>query len=425
MMIKQSAKKLVIFGLVLFLVGLIVSSGSFSAEGPEAIYQEGYLSLKKAERNYFQKDYEKALTDYKKAAISFQEIKTGFPEWSPDVIKARLEKCQVQIKEVEKFGFTENSWEHPLKVHFIDVGQGDSILIQCPDGTTLLIDAGKIWCYTFLSDYLRRSGVDRIDFLIVSHPHGDHYGGLIEILKIFPVETILVSGQVDTTDLYQRFMEALKGLKRINYKIARAGDRYSFGGVEFLIMHPSTNLPDSLNNCSIIAKLTYGEISFLFTGDAEEEAELEVISRGYDINSTILKVAHHGSHTSTDQYFLSRVSPDEAVISVGEDNVYGHPSPQVIRRLKRGGIKTYRTDRDGTILYICNGRENRVKFPGKAVYPEYDIPPESQGKIIADLETLIYYKPGDKLARRIPPSDRIYFDTVTRAEAAGYCRAWY
>ncbi len=412
--------------MLLSLIGVsILPSGVLPGDSPEELYREGYLQLKQAERSIYQKDYEKARSCYESVETALQGIKADFPEWSPDLIAARMEKCREGLKEMGKLISEKTSWEHPLKVHFIDVGQGDSILIQPPDGTTILIDGGKIWCYTFLADYLRRAGVKKIDYLIVSHPHGDHYGGLIKILKTFKVDNLLVSGQKDTTDHYQRFMETVDSLKGVKYKLARAGDRYSFGEVELLIMHPSDRLSDNLNDCSIIAKLIYGDVSFLFTGDAEEDAELEAIGRGYNMKSTILKVAHHGSRTSTDQYFLSRISPKEAIISVGEDNGYGHPTPQVLRRLKRGGIKTYRTDLDGTILYLSNGKEYRVELPGKAVYPEYDIPPENRGKAIANRETLIYYKPREELARRVPPEDRIYFDTGAAAEIAGYRRFWY
>jgi len=411
--------------LVLFLSVFILIPGAFSGDSPEEIYRGGYLQLKRAEQSFYTRNYEKALADYESVEKELRGIQENSPDWSPDLIEAQLEKCRKRIAETGKLLAENKSWEKPLKVHFIDVGQGDAILIQCPDGTTLLIDGGKIWCYTFLGDYLRRSGVEDIDYLIISHPHGDHYGGLIKILKTFKVDTILVSGQEDTTEHYQRFMEMVESLKDVKYTKARAGDKYSFGEVELLIMHPSSQLSDSVNNCSIIAKLIYGNESFLFTGDAEEDAEPETIARGYNMKSTVLKVAHHGSRTSTDQYFLSRVSPREAVICVGENNFYGHPTEQVLRRLKRGGIKIYRTDLDGTILYLSNGREHRVELPGKAVYPEYDIPAENIGKAIANRETLIYYKPREELARRIPPEDRIYFDTSADAETAGYRRYWY
>ncbi len=421
----QRINKLLLFILVSLLGVLILSPGAFSGDSPEELYRGGYLQIKQADKSFYEKDYEEALAKYESAEIALGGIKTEYPEWSPELIEVRLNKCRERLDETRNLISENKSWEHPLKIHFIDVGQGDSTLIQTPDGTTILIDGGKIWCYTFLGDYLRRAGVEKIDYLMVSHPHGDHYGGLIKILKSFKVDTILVSGQKDTTDHYQRYMETVKSLKEVKYKMARAGDKYSFGDVELLIMHPSSKLPDSINDCSIIAKLTYGDESFLFTGDAEEDAELEAIGRGYNMKSTVLKVAHHGSRTSTDQYFLSRVSPEEAVIFVGANNAYGHPTPQVLRRLKRGGIKTYRTDLDGTILYISNGKEHRVELPGKAVYPEYDISPENQGKAIANRETLIYYKPREELARRVPPDDRIYFETGAAAEIAGYRRFWY
>jgi len=421
----KRVNRIVLFLLGYFLGVLILTSGAFPGDSPEKIYREEYLHLKEAEKNFYTRDYEESLAGYKRVETALGRIRTESPEWSPELVEVQLKKCQSRREEIEKLIADSKSWEKPLKVHFIDVGQGDSILIQCPDGTTILIDGGKIWCYTFLGDYLRRSGVEDIDYLIISHPHGDHYGGLIKILKKFKIDTILVSGQEDTTEHYQKFMETVESLKGVKYKLARAGDKYSFGDVELLIMHPSSQLSDSVNNCSIIAKLIYGNESFLFTGDAEEDAELETIARGYNLKSTVLKVGHHGSRTSTDQYFLSRVSPREAVICVGENNFYGHPTEQVLRRLKRGGIKIYRTDQDGTILYLSNGKEHRVELPGKAFYPEYDIPPENIGKAIANRETIIYYRPSEELARRIPPEDRIYFDTSADAETAGYRRYWY
>lgn len=421
----QRANKLVIIALGCLLGVLILSPAAFSGSSPEELYRGGYLNLKQAEKNFYTRNYEKACAGYKSVETVLREIKTDYPDWSPDLIEVRLKRCRERLEEAEKLIAEKKSWYCPLKVHFIDVGQGDSILIQCPDGTTLLIDGGKIWCYAFLGDYLHRAGVNKIDYLIVTHPHEDHYGGLVKILKTFKIDTILASGQRNTTKYYQQFMETVESLEGVKYKLARAGNRYSFGDVELLIMHPSSRLPDSSNNCSIIAKLIYGNESFLFAGDAEEEAELETLGRGYNMKSTVLKVAHHGSRTSTDQYFLSRVSPREAVICVGKDNSFGHPTSQVLRRLKSRGIKIYRTDLDGTILYLSNGREHRVELPGKAVYSEYDIAPENKSKVIANRETCIYYKPREELARRIPPADRIYFDTAIAAEIAGYRRTWY
>ncbi len=328
------------------------------------------------------------------------------------------------------FAFTtlaaaEVDWENPLRVHFIDVGQGDCSLIQCPDGTTILIDGGRIWTYPFLIEYLRNAGVEKIDLMVTSHPHGDHYGGLIPVLKAFPVGAILDSGQEDTTDHYRRYLETVKSLPEVDFRLARAGDRHSFGEVRILIIHPGARLLASPNDCSIIMKLTYGDVSFLFTGDAERAAEMEAMSRGYNLRSTVLKVGHHGSRTSTAPVFLSRVAPRYAVIPAGENNRYGHPHPEVTRRLKLRGIKIFQTGLQGTVLFLTDGREIRVELPGQAVYPEYEIPEDRASRIIANRETLIYYLPRSPYVSQIPPEHREYFDTAIAAENAGYRRYWW
>lgn len=316
-------------------------------------------------------------------------------------------------------------WDNPLRVHFVDVGQGDCSLIQCPDGTTILIDGGRIWTYPFLIEYLREAGVEKIDLMVTTHPHGDHYGGLIQVLKAFPVDTILDSGKEDTTDHYQRYLETVRSLPEVDFKLARAGDRHTFGEVEILIIHPGPRLLPSPNDCSIILKLTYGDVSFLFTGDAERAAEMEAMSRGFNLRSTVLKVGHHGSRTSTGPAFLSRVAPRCAVIPAGENNRYGHPHPEVTRRLKMRGTTIYQTGLEGTILFLTDGRETRVEFPGKAVYPEYEVPEDRASRVIANRETLIYYLPRSPYVSQIPPEHRVYFDTATAAENAGYRRFWW
>ncbi len=316
-------------------------------------------------------------------------------------------------------------WENPLRVHFIDVGQGDCSLVQCPDGTTILVDGGRIWTYPFLLDYLRKAGVEKIDLLVVSHPHGDHYGGLIKVLKTFPVAEILDSGKEDTTEHYQRYLETVRSLPEVGFKLARAGEKLTFGGVEILIIHPSSRLLSSPNNCSIIMKLTYGDVGFLFTGDAEGEAEREATSRGYNLRSTVLKVGHHGSRTSTGPAFLSRVAPRYAVIPAGENNSYGHPHPETTRRLQMRRTRIYQTGTEGTVIFLTDGKDLRVELPGKAVYPEYEVPEDKASRIIANRETLIYYLPRSPYVSQIPPEDRVFFDTGAAAENAGYRRYWW
>jgi len=318
----------------------------------------------------------------------------------------------------------ESAWENPLRVHFIDVGQGDCSLIQCPDGSTILIDGGQIWTYPFVIEYLRKAGVKKIDLLAATHPHSDHYGGLIPVLKAFPVAAIIDPGKDHTSDLYQRYLETVKGLAGTDFKLARAGERYDFGGAEILVVHPSSRLQSHPNNCSIVLKLQYGATGFLFTGDIEREGEMEAMSRGFNLRSAVLKVAHHGSRTSSSPAFLSRVSPRYAVIPAAEENSYGHPHPEVTRRLNMRGTEIYQTGVRGTVLFLSDGKDLRVEFPGRAVYPEYGIPEEQASRIIANRETLIYYEPRSPYALQIPPGDRIFFDTAVAAESAGYRLNW-
>ncbi|MCX6349539.1 MAG: hypothetical protein NTV79_08600, partial [Candidatus Aureabacteria bacterium] len=160
------------------------------------------------------------------------------------------------------------------------------------------------------------------------------------------------------------------------------------------------------NNCSIVARLAYRDFSVLLTGDAEEPAEKEILSRGGPLKSTILKVAHHGSRSSTSARFLSAVSPRLAVISVGPGNSYNLPRPEILRRLESAGAEILRTDESGAIVVSTDGRDRRVEFPGKASYPDYEIPPDRAGQIVA-------------------PKEQEYFSTEDAAQRAGYVKSWY
>ncbi|MFH1037148.1 MAG: MBL fold metallo-hydrolase [PVC group bacterium] len=424
-MVRPRLINLVVGLAAVLLLFTVLSHAAPTPVPPGDLYREGYLLFQKAEQAFNRGEFAEAAAGYRRAAGYFTAIREQSPGWSAESIESRLESCRLRIAAAATARAEEESWRNPLEIHFIDVGQGDCTLIRCPSGETILIDGGRIWVYSFLIDYLRRAGVKKIDLLVVSHPHGDHYGGLFKVLETFPITTLLDSGKEDTSEHYERYLQTVKSHDDILFKLARAGDRLSFGDVQLLIMHPSYRLLESPNNCSIVVKLVYGDESFLFTGDAEEEAEMEMLSRGCNLKSGVLKIGHHGSRTSTGSSFLSRVAPREAVIPVGENNSYGHPTDQVLRRLQMRRITIYRTDRDGTILYRSNGREHRVEFPGKAVYPEYDIPKEMIGKVAANRHTLIYYPPRSAYSRRIPPEDREYFDTATAAEAAGYRRYWY
>lgn len=253
-------------------------------------------------------------------------------------------------------GVTESS---DLEVHFIDVGQAESILIKAP-GKNVLIDAGNIGYEKKIENYLRSKGVYVIDIFITTHPHSDHIGSAAEIVKRFPVGEVIIpeipEEFLPTTSLYEDFLRALAG-KNCSVSYAEAGTVFELGkGAVLKILGPDGYSGDNLNNYSVISKLTFGETSFLFTGDAEEEAELLLVSSGEDISCTVFNAGHHGSSTSNSSLLLKAANPEYAAISCGYNNDYGHPHREIISAFKDFGIKYYRTDYDGDIVFRSDGK---------------------------------------------------------------------
>jgi competence protein ComEC len=257
-----------------------------------------------------------------------------------------------------------------LKVNFINVGEGDCILIEAPGKTNILIDGGG----TPLSDfdvgskivvpYLRRKGINEIDLLILTHPHIDHLEGVLPVLEELKVDAVLDSGLNCVSSEYEEFISLITK-KGIPYHKAKAGDNFIFNNsLEIFLLNPlydSDSYDESdFNNASIVVKLFYKDADFLFTGDIEESAEKKLLVWQNILQSDILKVGHHGSSTSTTLEFLDKVNPSIAVITVGKNN-FGHPSQKVIERLEDRNIKIYRTDKDGTIIIRTNGREYWIK----------------------------------------------------------------
>ena len=244
-----------------------------------------------------------------------------------------------------------------LAVHFIDVGQGDAIFIQTPT-RNILIDGGERG--PAAADYLQSLGVHGLDLVVGTHPHSDHIGGLINILQLLPVKEIVDPGVVHSTKTFEDYL-ILIDEKEIKYTVGRAGMIREFGdGSAMEILHPLSSSFSRLNDASIVARLTFGRISFLFVGDAEGAAEKEILGRSCTLASTILKVGHHGSRASSSLAFLEAVKPEAAVIMCGNDNSYGYPHGEVLSRLARTGADLYRTDKQGTIIVETDGETYRV-----------------------------------------------------------------
>jgi len=245
-----------------------------------------------------------------------------------------------------------------LSVHFIDVGQADSILVKT-DTSAMLIDGGNAEDGNKVVNYLRKQGVNKIDYLVGTHPHEDHIGGLEDVLTSFPVSKVIMPEVTHNTATYESL---LKALIRKEQKVtkAKAGLKFQLGsGVYCQVLSPINDSYDEINNYSAVIKLTYGDTSFLFTGDAEGPVEHQLLSKGVDLKANVLKVAHHGSRHSTSYAFLQAVSPDYAVITVGADNKYGFPHEETLRKLK--GTTIYRTDLHGTVVFTSDGTSIAVK----------------------------------------------------------------
>ena len=251
-----------------------------------------------------------------------------------------------------------------LTVSFIDVGQGDSIWIHDSDNFDILIDGGKPAAGPTVLAYLRAHLIDDIDVMVATHPDSDHIGGLINVLNAtdIPVEQVLYSGYPGNTDTWMNFTTAVTN-EGLTLTSAQYPAEYTWGSTTAQILNPVSGLvsPES-NDASVVVLLSHGDVRFLFPGDISSSEEAAVVAHGTPVTAQILKVAHHGSASSSSASFLSAVSPLEAVISVGT-NTYGHPSPDTISRLLAAGARVWRTDQQGSILIVSNGSTYNVTEP--------------------------------------------------------------
>ena len=242
-----------------------------------------------------------------------------------------------------------------LKVSFLDVGQADSILINA-NNKYMLIDAGNNEDGEKLVMYLKSLGIEKFDYVVGTHAHEDHIGGMDNIIDSFDIGTFYMPDVITTTKTFEDVLDSLEK-KNLNFDTPQIGSTFDLGKAKIETIYVGKD-SKNLNNSSIILKLTYGNVSFLVTGDTESDVEKTLLNK--EIESDVLKVAHHGSNTSSSNAFLKKVNPKYAIISVGTGNSYGHPKSVILDRLEKLGTKIYRTDELGTIIVTTDGEKIEV-----------------------------------------------------------------
>ncbi|MFJ7934497.1 MBL fold metallo-hydrolase [Sporosarcina sp. NPDC096371] len=277
-----------------------------------------------------------------------------FSGCSNDIIEpvSKLDNVEIDTGDAQQNG--------TLKVHYIDVGQADATLLQVIDkdeSINLLIDTGD-WNASDVVDYLHAQNIKDIDIIAVTHPHADHIGQLDKIIGEFSVTEVWMNGETANSGVFAKSLEAIEK-HNVEYYEPEVGEVFDIGPLEIAILHPNA-LSANTNNNSLAMRLQYGEVSFLFTGDAEQQAEQAILTNGANIHAQILHLGHHGSNTSSTPEFLQAVKPEIAIYSAGIDNSYGHPDAEVVDRIHSRDIPLYGTDTHGTIMVETDGKTYTV-----------------------------------------------------------------
>ena len=301
--------------------------------------------------------------------------------------------------------------DETLTVRFLDVGQGDSILLACGD-ETMLIDGGPVEEGQFLVSRLNRLDVAELTYVINTHPDEDHCGGLAAVLAKYPAEHVYSSVTEYTTKVFSNVVKYADEQGH-PVEVPQTGDSWTLGSASVQVIGPVQTYSDP-NNGSLVLRVDYGGTSFLFTGDMEQNAEADLMDSGANVRADVLKAGHHGSPTSSSEAFLEAVAPSIAVISVGENNDYGHPSADVLARLEALGTTIYRTDTQGEIIITSDGQTLTVTTDPTSREPAAG----KDAPFIGNRNSMIVHSAN---CAKLPGEDnRVYFNTAEEAEEYGY-----
>ncbi len=299
-----------------------------------------------------------------------------------------------------------------LVIHFIDVGQGDCTLIQFPNGEISLIDGGTRKSGDKVVEYIKKIGIEKIDYLIATHPHEDHIGGLPEVIKNFKIEKVYMPNRTANTRIFEELLLEIEN-QNLKISLARATDIIlNEGQLKYYVLAPNSDDYEGTNDFSIVTKIDYMDNSFIIAGDAEESSELDMINNGMNLKADVLRIAHHGGRTSSSENFLEKVNPKYSIISVGRDNTYGHPHKETLERLKRLDTDILRTDQLGDIIIVSDGRQ--LTFEDKII-EEND---STKVEYIGNKNTKVYHT---KECNSLPNEEnQVIFKSILDAENSGY-----
>lgn len=286
---------------------------------------------------------------YYAIALVIALILTVITEWGQEDANTLSEGQDSYVSTTEDIESMEG-----MQVHFLDVGQGLSILVEVDD-QVLIYDGGDSDTSSYVVSYLKQQGITEIDYMISSHYDSDHLNGLIGCLKAFDVKNVIGSDYEHDSRLYGSFMDAVEA-EGLEMQYPEVGERFALGEAEFVILSPEEIVRDSNAN-SVAIKLQFGDNSFIFTGDADVDSEENMCASGINLSCDVLSLGHHGSSTSNSSYFLEKTLPEFAVISCGADNSYGHPHVEVVEMLEAMEIDVFRSDVQGTVIAVSDGEK--------------------------------------------------------------------